>query len=193
MRSCRGNPWSCRDQYLSHKPSTRFFLGGLRPPKPSCGWGSGETRFPQTPAQGLCPHLPEGGGVGEPGSPMFTLAHPAPQPPSQPPPAGGRSGTPSPRGEGWGGGRPNVNMGEPSSPIPPFSLGGVPPGGMDGLFENVLVPGCSWRAATVRLPRAACVGRASRTPARCAPSRERRQRAPGCPAFEHRRPALTHP
>jgi len=46
------------------------------------------------------PNPPAGGGVGKPGFPMFTLAHPAPQPPSQPPPAGGRSRTPSPSREG---------------------------------------------------------------------------------------------
>jgi len=36
----------------------RLFLGGLRPPKPSRGWGNGETRFPHTPLR----------------EPMFTLA-----------------------------------------------------------------------------------------------------------------------
>jgi len=30
-----------------------LFLGGLRPPKPSRGWGKGETRFPHTPRRGL--------------------------------------------------------------------------------------------------------------------------------------------
>ena len=45
---------------LSYQPSMRFahnaamnirlFLGGLRPPKPSRGWGHGETRFPHAPA-----------------------------------------------------------------------------------------------------------------------------------------------
>ena len=59
----------------------RLFLGGLRAPRPSRGRGYGETRFPHTPAQGLRPHLPGGGGVGEPGSPMLTLAlHPHPTP-----------------------------------------------------------------------------------------------------------------
>ena len=48
----------------------RLFLGGLRPPRPSRGWGNGETRFPHSPARGLCPHLPAGGGVGQPGCPI---------------------------------------------------------------------------------------------------------------------------
>jgi len=34
-------------------------------PSPSRGWGSGETRFPQTPAHGLRPHLPAGGALGK--------------------------------------------------------------------------------------------------------------------------------
>jgi len=38
----------------------RLFLGGLRPPKPSRGWGNGETRFP---------HSPAGRGRGETGFP----------------------------------------------------------------------------------------------------------------------------
>ena len=74
----------------------KYFLGGRSPPKPSHRvgvWGNqgspypcsralpshtlpraeaGETGFPQPPAQGLRPYLPGGGGVGEPGSPMFT-------------------------------------------------------------------------------------------------------------------------
>ena len=54
---------------------------------------AGETRFPPPPAQGLRPHLP--GDVGEPGSPMFTLAleggHPTP-PPSEGRPGGGQHG-----------------------------------------------------------------------------------------------------
>jgi len=41
--------------------------------RPSRGRRDGETRFPHPPAQGLRPHLPAGGGMGEPGSPMFTL------------------------------------------------------------------------------------------------------------------------
>ena len=60
---------------------------------------AGETRFPPPPAQGLRPHLPGGGGVGEPGSPMLTLAlRPHPTPLTEDtrllPPAGG----------GWEGG-----------------------------------------------------------------------------------------
>jgi len=47
----------------------RLFLGGLRPPTPSRGWGNGETRFPHPPARGLRPHLPGGGGMGKPGFP----------------------------------------------------------------------------------------------------------------------------
>ena len=35
----------------------RLFLGGLRPPRPSRGWGCGEPRFPHTPLR----------------EPMFTL------------------------------------------------------------------------------------------------------------------------
>ena len=49
----------------------RVFLGGLRPPRPSRGWGHGETR---------CPHSPAGRGRGETRfphtplqEPMFTL------------------------------------------------------------------------------------------------------------------------
>ena len=86
-------------------------------------------------------------------------------PPSQPPPAGGRTGFPPPAGEGQGGGpSPSLqrsaaraggwrnrvslsthpvggrspraggwgNLVSPCSPIPSFSLGMVPPGGMDG-------------------------------------------------------------
>jgi len=76
---------------------------GAALPNPPTGWGCGETRFPHTPAQGpgppkpshrvggwgnlvphppgqgLRPHLPGGGGLGEPGSPMVTSAvHAAP-------------------------------------------------------------------------------------------------------------------
>ncbi len=50
----------------------RLFLGGLRPPTPSRGWGHGETR---------CPHFPAGRGRGETRvphtplrEPMFTVA-----------------------------------------------------------------------------------------------------------------------
>ena len=44
---------------------------------------------------------------------------------------------------------PNVNMGEPGSPIPPFSLGGVPPGGMDGYREHRLL---TYAYAALNLP-----------------------------------------
>jgi len=58
----------------------RLFLGGRSPPKPSRGWGNGETRFPHAPAQGRRPYLPAGGGVGKPGfptplGPIFTLGN----------------------------------------------------------------------------------------------------------------------
>ncbi len=50
----------------------RLFLGGLRPPRPSRGWGHGETRFPHPPAgrgrgETGFPHTPRRG-------PMFTSA-----------------------------------------------------------------------------------------------------------------------
>ena len=41
----------------------RLFLGGLRPPRPSRGWGNGEPRFP---------HPPAGRGRGEPRFPHHT-------------------------------------------------------------------------------------------------------------------------
>ncbi len=49
----------------------RLFLGGRSPPKPSRGWGHGETRFPHPPAgrgrgETGCPHTPLR-------EPMFTL------------------------------------------------------------------------------------------------------------------------
>gem|GEM_PF-6676926 len=45
---------------------------GLKPSARGC---EGRLRgLDRTPARGLRPHLPTGGGMGEPGSPMFTLA-----------------------------------------------------------------------------------------------------------------------
>ena len=35
----------------------RLFLGGLRPPTPSRGWGNGETRFPHSPAPAAYVHV----------------------------------------------------------------------------------------------------------------------------------------
>ena len=68
-------PGVCRSQTLPRAGES----GNPVPPypcsraRPSRGRGGGETRFPHPPAQGLRPHLPAGGGMGEPGSPMFTL------------------------------------------------------------------------------------------------------------------------
>ena len=51
----------------TNRMNIRFFLGGLRPPKPSHGRGDGETRLPHPPAGG--PDLHASGGVENPLSP----------------------------------------------------------------------------------------------------------------------------
>jgi len=115
----------------------RLFLGGLRPPRPSRGWGNGETRFPHSPARGLCPHLPAGGGVGQPGCPIplragCALPHP---------PAGGGMGKPGfptparglcpPTPSHWAGGWGN--------PVAPFPCGA-------GAWGNPVAPSPCARA-----------------------------------------------
>ena len=47
------------------RDENRFLLGGLRPPKPSRGWGHGETGFP---------HSPAGRGDGETWFPRFYVS-----------------------------------------------------------------------------------------------------------------------
>mgnify|MGYP000514369755 CR=1 FL=1 len=103
-------------------------------PSLSRGWGSGETRFPQTPAHGLRPHLPPGGALGKhPVSPdPCARAAPSPSrgwgsgetrfpqtpalaairrclPPPRPSPAGGGSPAPPPSGGRLGGGQNATN------------------------------------------------------------------------------------
>ena len=68
---------------LPHPPRGRGLGARASGPRPL---RYGETRFPHPPRRGL----------------IFTLAHAAPQPPSHPPPAGGRRRTPSPSGGGLG-------------------------------------------------------------------------------------------
>ena len=120
-------------------------------------------------------------------------------PPSRPPPAGGRSRTPSPRwGEGWGGGR---------SPCPRRRDAGVPPA-LPGRVHRAV---CAMRMTVSRdhggtwLPHTPARGRVwegyaltqgaweTGLPHPRAPGKVRAQPVrrglgkPGCPSFKHRR------